>query len=608
MSRRAISLFVLILLVHIGLLFSGIFQNFVTMDESALVPSGLAHWRTGSFTPYRVNPPLPRLLSALPLLAVGPEWEPELPRDSPGSRPEWALGKSFAKEAGEQYIACFRWARWAGVFWSLAGACLLYRWGKKLYGEWAGFLAMALWCLDPKILAHAGLATTDIPATVMGLAACYGFWRYLCAPTWSSAFLVGILLGLAQLTKHVWLVLYVVWPVLAVMYWWRWGAVTTGDAPRPSLARRACVARIGHALCILLVSVLVINLGYGFENTGRSLGEFQFVSKLFAGENRLGNRFQGTWLENVVLPLPANYLAGIDVQRRDFESGWPFYLGGEWRNQGWWYFYLYALGVKLPLGTLALIAGGIALFVVRAGATRFRDELCFLLPGLVILTLISSQTGLQYLRYALPAFPMLFLCASRCGAVAQRSRIVAAIVMFLVGWVAWSSLSVRPHYLSYFNEWAGGPDRGTEHLVDSNIDWGQDLLFLKDWLDQRQAPQGEERFGLAYFNLVDPRIVGIEYRLPPLLPPDWRDGEQLDPGEIGPQPGLYAVSVHFVRGGSFAVPDGTGKSMTIPPESLSYFQQFQPIARAGHTLWIYRLGGEEVNRVRRQLNVPELVD
>ncbi len=418
------------------------------------------------------------------------------------------------------------------------------------------------------------------------------------------------------------------------MYWWGRDAVTTtphplplspqarGEiVPRPSLARRASV----HGLCILVASVLVINVGYGFEDTGKRLGDFQFVSKLFAGENRVGNRFQGTFLENVVLQLPANYLVGIDVQRRDFESSWPFYLGGEWRNEGWWYFYLYALGVKLPLGTLALIAAGVALLIVRAGApsppaplphrgegrrsdgaTRFRDELCFLLPGLVILTLISSQTGLQYLRYALPAFPMLFLCASRCGAVAQRSRVFAGVVLLLAGCVAWSSVSVRPHYLSYFNEWAGGPKRGAEHLVDSNMDWGQDLLFLKDWLDQPQAARGKERIGLAYFNLVDPQIVGIEFRPPPLLPPDWR--EQLDAAEIGPRPGLYAVSVHFLRGASFAVPDGTGNSMTIPPGSLSYFQQFQPIARAGHTLWIYRLGREEVNRVRRELNMPELID
>jgi hypothetical protein len=50
-------------------------------------------------------------------------------------------------------------------------------------------------------------------------------------------------------------------------------------------------------------------------------------------------------------------------------------------------------------------------------------------------------------------------------------------------WSIASSLGVYPHSLSYFNELVGGPANGHAHLLDSNIDWGQDLLLLKEWLD-----------------------------------------------------------------------------------------------------------------------------
>jgi hypothetical protein len=53
----------------------------------------------------------------------------------------------------------------------------------------------------------------------------------------------------------------------------------------------------------------------------------------------------------------------------------------------------------------------------------------------------------------------------------------------MLAWSVGSSLWYYPHSLSYFNELVGGPMGGPKHLLDSNIDWGQDLFYLKDWLD-----------------------------------------------------------------------------------------------------------------------------
>lgn len=386
---------------------------------------------------------------------------------------------------------------------------------------------------------------------------------------------------MALLTRTTWLLFFALWPVLALVCLWQ----------RPTGASRVALRLVQLGL-IAALGLLILNLGYGFQGTGRSIGEFRFVSRALAGEqgptDGPGNRFRGTALQYVPVPLPADYVIGMDLQRRDFEGGWPFYLNGTWDRGGKWYFYLYALLLKVPLGAWGLFILAVVLLAFRRSATAWREELLVGLPAVAILVLVSSQTGLNYFRYALPVLPFALIVCSRCATlIASSSKCLGALVIALTLWVAVSGLRVFPHNLSYFNEAAGGPANAHRHLVDSNLDWGQDLLELKEWLD---AHPDHGRLGLAHFHVIDPRVVGIEYELPP----------------ADPRPGLYAVSVHFVQGGSFIVPDGQGRRSLVPLRRYAYFQLFRPVAKAGYTLWIFELTGSEVNDVRRRMGLPGL--
>jgi len=176
-------------------------------------------------------------------------------------------------------------------------------------------------------------------------------------------------------------------------------------------------------------------------------------------------------------------------------------------------------------------------------------------------------------------------------------------VLLLAMWSMTSTLLIHPHYLSYFNEAAGGAENGHYHLIDSNIDWGQDLLFLKAWLDQYSEARP---LGLAYYNVVDPRIVGICFTLPP--PGQITGAQNLDASEPGPRPGYYALDVNFIRGSSFIAADGKGRFRHIPMHQYEYFQHFQPIAKAGYSIYIYHITLDEANRVRRALGLPLLRD
>src|SRR5258708_33014813 len=123
------------------------------------------------------------------------------------------------------------------------------------------------------------------------------------------------------------------------------------------------------------------------------------------------------------------------------------------------------------------------------------------------------------------------------------------------GWGGAGSVAIHPHSLSYFNEAAGGPKNGHFPLIDRNIDWGQDLTYLKQWI-QDHPEAGPIQ--LAYFNNVDARVLGIEYTLPPTGPDGlFPDDESYTTG-IGPHPGYFAVSVNFLRGIPFTIGDGKG--------------------------------------------------
>ncbi len=138
----------------------------------------------------------------------------------------------------------------------------------------------------------------------------------------------------------------------------------------------------------------------------------------FYSEGPSGNRFRGTWLERITVPLPADYVYGFDLQRRDFEAGFESYLAGEWRHHGWWYYYLYAMAVKVPLGILILVVSNIV-WTLSAYLNRVTwfDEFALVVPAIVILAVVSSQTGFNHhMRYLLPFWPYIFISTSKLAA------------------------------------------------------------------------------------------------------------------------------------------------------------------------------------------------
>lgn len=588
LTRAQTLALLLLLCTHSALLAYGAWVHSPAWDEVGHFAAGLSHWQTGQYEFYRVNPPLVRMWATLPISFAIPKITVAASAET--ERPEFVAGPALIRALGPTRTQwAFAIARWFCIPFSLIGALVCFHWARQMFGTASGFIALWTWCFDPNILANAQMITPDTAAASFGVLACYSFWRYLKSPSTPLACIVGMLTGLALLTKATWVCLAVIYPLM-------WSLVCIPHRIRPVELSRT----LRDALLSAAISLLVLNMGYRFDGSGTQVKHLDFKSHLLTSQGE--NRFANSLLGDVYLPLPAQFVLGIDRQKMDFESNFISYLRGEWKSGGWWYYYLYGLGVKTPVATLMLCAWATFALVRYAFRTTpgpaTRHVLAALSPGVFLLCFVSAQTGFSHhLRYVLPAFPSLFLLLSLLGhRWTQRAFTSRVAVVALLTLGATESVYHYPHSLSFYNVLVGGPDNGHEHMLDSNTEWGQDLYFLREWL--RENPQARPCYSV-HFGILDAQDLGCPTAGWP--PPGYAVDDSVDLRTIGPLPGWYAIGVTALHGDSR--PDRDLLLRQGVP-LCGYFRFFEPVDRVGYSILIYHLTPETVNPVRRQLGLP----
>ncbi len=615
-----------LLVVQAGLLVWSARVHSPTWDETGHLAAGISHWELGRFELYSVNPPLVRTVAAAPVMLFDPpqmDWR--FYRSDPKLRSEVYLGRRMMQLVGEDAMGLFFLARLAVIPIALLGTWLCFLWGRDLFGETSGLVAACLWTFSPSVLAYGAIITPDLASAVALMAASYVGWQWMKRPNWSLAVCLSATLALAMLTKSVWLllpgVLAATW--IGNLVWKRWmSRKVTGE--QQAASRKAEVPWGSQAWQLGTLSVgalLLVNGFYGFQGSFRPLGEYQFASALLSGppqcagcERGIGNRFRDSWLAGVSVPLPANLVEGLDVQRRDFERGryspsWQSYLLGRWQQGGWWYYYLVGLFVKIPLVVWCLVGvASVGAWFWKTGHDRRLGVVCLWVPALVFLFLLSINTGLnRYVRYALPVLPALLIWASQVGRwVTAQRQWPAGLVGAACAVLAFVSVSNAPNWLGFFNSAAGGPAHGYQVLSDSNVDWGQDFAKLQGWLEEH--PEARENLHLAAFSSYDPACLGIDYQLPPPLQVDAHRRPYLDQKTQGPRPGWYVISKNYLAGHVMPLPDGRNRIQFkyFGAPVFAYFQHFEPAGRIGQSMLVYHLEPEQVEQVREKLELVPL--
>lgn len=549
-----------------------------TYDEPAHLAAGYRIWTTGHVDLYVVNPPLVKTVAAWPLLWMRPDIDWDLVVEQPGSRPEFTVGNVLLGKNPRTWYRMLLFARWACIPLSWLGAVVAFQWSREVLGKTSGWIALTLWIFDPNILGNGCLITPDVGASSIGLLAAYLFWKWLRFPIWERAILAGIGLGLALLAKATMLVLGPLWVGI-------WLIQRLREATRTSDWRRQLL-QLG---ILLSVSVYVLNLGYGFEGTGTKLKEYRFVTRLLGGPSSTrqasANRFAGSGLGEIPVPLPRQFVIGLDLQKKDFENGRWCFLAGEWRWGGWPHFYLAAIAWKSPLGYGVLILAALGLLL--KSEPRVRNAGLFWLAVIAALIgLVSVEQGFtNFVRYVLPALPFAIVLMSGVGVWVDRGgRLARGLIGTSLGWIVGSSIWCFPHSLSYFNELVGGPANGHHFLTDANIDWGQSLYFVRDWIDKHPEARPVT---LCWNDIFDPRLVELNLPLTP-NPPSTPEGQ------TGPRPDSSFEGWHIVNVTSLHNAD----------MRFAYLRELEPIDRIGYSVMVYHLTEEQAARARKRISPP----
>ena len=558
---RSWILVIVLLVIHALLLGYSATKHSPTALEGPLLAAGVSHWELGRYELYRVNPPLVRMVAAIPVMLVGCETNWTRFVDGPRTRPEYTIGSQFIEINGERSLWLMTLARWACIPFSLIGGLYCFFWAHELYRrDAAGLIALTLWCFDPLILANSELITNDTAATSLGIVAGYHFWHWLKSPSWKRCLIASVALALAILAKTTWLFLFGLWVLMAI--WW-FGMKYWKREP---VGRRFSIISL-QVVLILFLSVWFINIFYGFDGSLENYGDYSFVSKkLSAIDNK------NPFLASLPVPLPKQFLIGLDTQIRDFEHyGQMSYLAGRWQDRGWYHYYVYGLLVKWTHGTQVLFLLAMLVSICWRKFGLSRDELVLLLPALSVLLIVSSQLEFNmHFRYVLPFVGFALIFIGKIALLAEKKLFWRVAVLFFIVLTMASSLLNYPHLLAYFNELSGGTKNGHKHMLHSAIDWGQDLTYLKQWLEDHPEIELD---GLAYHGGFEPSAIGIKCSRPP-VGRDASDTVSQDTSKVGPQPGWYALSTN---------------SLWSSNGEYDYFRHFTPVTTVGSTIHIYHI-------------------
>jgi hypothetical protein len=474
----------------------------ITFDEPLYVIAGYSYLATGDYRLMYEHPPLLKEWLALPLWVDHALGAFDPPADLWQRGDEYRISRLLLGRTPDPTALVNR-CRAMTLLLGIAVLLLVTLWSWRLWGTGGALLACAVATLDPTFRAHSSLATIDAGMTLFLFAIGWLLFEHSRRPRWTWCVAVGVLCGLAAGSKLSGLVglAFAGWALLIAP------CLEPREIQSSQLPLYSRAARMG---LILLLSVACIPVVYGFHSTAF-----------------------------------AEWMASARWQGAHDAAGHIGYLHGDLSARGWWYYFAVAFFIKTPVIAILL------LLLALAWPSVPREALLYALaPALMYFTVLSMTRFDLGIRLMLPCFPFFWVLLGRCATLCQQSRhmvhgkVACAGLLAALALLAGSSLRYSPHDLAYFNELVGGPAHGSEWLVDSNLDWGQDLIALRDTLHRA----GVEQVYLSYFGLALPEWYGIRDQALP------SPHHMQPPGEPVPadqRPAWLAISLTDLRGAYF---------------------------------------------------------
>ncbi len=522
---------VVMLAAHFLIAAASVREKSNTYDENKHVAAGFSYWTRNDYRLQPENGVLPQRWFALPLLTL----DLKFPEDQAAwtASDVWTIGDRFFFESRNNVEELLWRARCMNVVISVGLGFLVYAWSRRLFGPGGGMISLLAYATSPTILANGSLATSDLAAAAFFTLSVGCLWKMF--HKLSPATLVCCWLALAGLFLSKMSALLIVPMGLALLAVRLVGRcpLTVSWTSGVVVDRRFLRAGILLGVMLLQAVFVVVTIWafYGFRYSAFQeplVGNEHFFyggwSEILAGTGAPGRVAE--FVRNNRL-LPEAYVYGTACTY-SLAQVWPAFLNGQYSRTGWWYFFPYTVLVKTPLSLfLLLILAGTGAIAgwrqVPPGHWRALGQSVwrafYATAPLWILLIVYWATALNTKlnighRHILPTYPAMLILA---GAASRWFRehghlrwIMSAAVLLCVFLLAGECLATYPHYLAYFNWITGGPGNGYKHLVDSSLDWGQDLPGLKQWLKEHDLDSaGKTPVYLAYFGRAEPAYYHI---------------------------------------------------------------------------------------------------
>jgi 4-amino-4-deoxy-L-arabinose transferase-like glycosyltransferase len=386
----------------------------------------------------------------------------------------------------QAFVEQFIIARSVTILFSAMIALLVFHWSRSLYGFAGGLATLVLYVLDPNIIAHSQLVTTDMYVTGMVTFSCYWLWKYAKTGRFRDGFISALVLGFSQITKYTAIVLIPLFLIMLAAH--DWSVLSQTQQKQTGFV----IGRVVRKICLYGViaiasSIVLVNIGFLFNHSFTAFKDYRFVSQTFKSLQSEAGIFG-----NIPVPVPYPYLQGLDEisfrESTGFGYGKIYLLGQLRQGEGFKGYYFAASLFKVPIATQLVLIGSLVLYFINSQRRKsfFINEIFLLLPVLFFTIYFNFFYNAQIgIRFYLIIFPLLYVLSGGLFQTwDQFSTASKSVVLLLALYLAASVLSYYPQYLAYFNELV--PDRKTayKYLSDSNLNWGQGKYYLEAYLTE----------------------------------------------------------------------------------------------------------------------------
>lgn len=565
--RKAEAVCAALLLLMAANLFASISRKSITNDEIVHIPAGYYHLVTGEFQLNNEHPPLVKMWAALPLLFVQPD-EPPAPKTENENFMErtWGFHERFWQANRARFQTVTFWPRLMMIPITLAFGALIFVFARKLFGETAALISVALYVLEPTVLAHGRIVHTDVPAALVYLLFFFTLHYYSEAPGLKRALLLGLACGVALLTKFSMLVVV---PVLAVYLLARL-FVNWRDSRQRSQV-------FIHGGLVTVVILFLVNAAYSFQHPALEASDMRWVE--MKSPALLGFVTAGIRVLSKI--IPTYYLFGVYNIEVHNHYGHATSLLGQYSDLGWWYYFpvAFALKTTLPFLVLAIAALGWAVWrlTIKHKGKRDKRFLWLVVPvGIYAAISLTSHINIG-IRHFLPVYPFLFIAGGALLAqlLHVRKKLGIAVLVVLFGWMSFEAVRTFPDYTPYMNQLASRHPRWY-YLSDSNVEWGDDVGALAAYLKARGETKVRAALSAGWSSL---RLYDVEYL----------DFTSMPPGST-PETRYVAIGASELNGSTVFVGaiDGVPLSQEQRVNFFARYRDRKPEAVFGGSIYLFR--------------------